>query len=37
VDKDLAHEMEVAQVDNQFRILGFQKKPEENIRTTPEY
>ncbi|MCF8131155.1 MAG: glucose-1-phosphate adenylyltransferase [Deltaproteobacteria bacterium] len=33
--KDLAHEMGVAQVDDEFRIRGFQEKPKEDIKTIP--
>ncbi len=33
--KDLAHEMGVAQVDEEFRIRGFQEKPKVNIKTIP--
>ncbi len=34
-DIDLAPEMGVAQVDDDFRIRGFQEKPKENIKTMP--
>ena len=33
--KELAHEMGVAQVDDEFRIRGFQEKPKDNIKTIP--
>jgi len=35
-DLRLAHEMGVAQVDDQFRILGFQEKPKGDVNTLPE-
>lgn len=35
VDKDLAHQVGVAEVDDAFRILGFQEKPDENVKTIP--
>ncbi len=33
--KDMAHEMGVAEIDEDYRIRGFQEKPEENPRTIP--
>jgi len=33
--KDLAHEMGIAQVDDEFRIRGFQEKPKSDIKTIP--
>ena len=33
--KELAHEMGVAQVDDEFRIRGFQEKPKNNVKTIP--
>jgi len=35
VDKDYAHQVGVAEVDDAFRILGFQEKPNENVKTIP--
>ena len=35
VDKNLAHQVGVAEVDADFRILGFQEKPKENPKTIP--
>jgi glucose-1-phosphate adenylyltransferase len=35
VDKDLAHQVGVAEVDEEFRILGFQEKPKEEFKTIP--
>lgn len=34
-DKNLAHQFGVAEVDSDFRILGFQEKPRENPKTVP--
>ena len=33
--KDMAHEMGVAEIDEDYRIRGFQEKPKENARTIP--
>ncbi len=33
--KEMAHEMGVAEIDEDYRIRGFQEKPEENPRTIP--
>ena len=33
--KDMAHEMGVAEIDEDYRIRGFQEKPKENPRTIP--
>jgi glucose-1-phosphate adenylyltransferase len=35
VDRSLAHQFGVAVVDEDFRILGFQEKPKENVPTIP--
>ena len=35
VGTELAHQFGVAEVDEEFRILGFQEKPKENAKTIP--
>lgn len=35
VDKDYARQAGVAEVDGEFRILGFQEKPNKNMKTIP--
>lgn len=35
VDRSLAYQFGVAVVDGDFRILGFQEKPKENVKTIP--
>ncbi len=35
VDKDLAHQFGIAEVDEDFRIVAFREKPKENVKTIP--
>ncbi|SPD72784.1 Glucose-1-phosphate adenylyltransferase [uncultured Desulfobacterium sp.] len=35
IDVDLAHEVGVAEVDEDYKILGFQEKPKKDIKTIP--
>jgi glucose-1-phosphate adenylyltransferase len=35
VDKDLAHQFGIAEVDEDFRITAFREKPKENVKTIP--
>lgn len=35
INKDLAHQFGIAEVDEDFRIVGFQEKPKQNPKTIP--